>query len=105
MKKRNGFGEFLRVSRSESGLGIRALSKRVGVSRTYLQRLEAGRDPPPAEPVVRAICRELELELLPAMALAGRMPARVVRYVLAHPRELARLYRLSRPRKKRPSET
>lgn len=55
------FGAALRMFRLETGLSLRALARRVGVSSAYLSRVETGRDPAPTPVRLEAIAAALQL--------------------------------------------
>ena len=49
------FGEFVRRERGEKEIGLREMAKMIGVSPTYLSKVERDEFPPPAEDKVRKI--------------------------------------------------
>lgn len=53
------FGATLHLLRSHSGLSLRGLASRVGVSAAYLSRVEHGHDPPPSPARARAIAQAI----------------------------------------------
>jgi nitrogen PTS system EIIA component len=55
------FGATLRLLRVEAGLSLRELASRIGVSGTYLSRVENGHDPAPTPDRLVAIADVLEL--------------------------------------------
>ena len=73
-----GFGATVRRLRMAQGVGVRALAARVGMSPTYLSRVELGQLDPPTEEKVRAIARELGHDQTELLALAGRVGAEPV---------------------------
>lgn len=95
------FGQLLKGFRVAKGLGLRATARRCGVTWSYLAKVEREEMEPPAERVIRALAKVLDFDFIPMMVAAGRVPARVERWLLEHPEELARLHRKSRPRRAR----
>lgn len=79
-------GERLRKRRLERGIGLRELAGRVGISPTYLSRVETNDEKsPPAEKPLRALAHELELDPDELLMLAGRVAADVVEILTTQP--------------------
>ena len=53
------FGEFVRGAREAKDIGLREMAKMIGVSPTYLSKVERDEFAPPAEDKVKAIARVL----------------------------------------------
>ena len=49
------FGAFIRRERESKEIGLREMAKKVGVSPTYMSKVERDEFPPPAEDKVRTI--------------------------------------------------
>ena len=49
------FGDFVRREREAKEIGLREMAKMIGVSPTYLSKIERDEFPPPAEDKVRKI--------------------------------------------------
>lgn len=75
------FGATLRVLRLQSGLGLRDLARRVGVSSTYLSRVESGLDPAPTPARLVNIARELGVPARTLIEIARRVSPLLVDYV------------------------
>jgi PTS system nitrogen regulatory IIA component len=75
------FGATLRLLRVESGLSLRDLARRLGVSGAYLSRVENGLDATPTPARLEAMARELDIPATLLMDLAHRMSPLVVDYV------------------------
>jgi transcriptional regulator with XRE-family HTH domain len=90
------FGQRVRALRAARGVGLRKFARQVGISPTYLSKIERGEFPPPAEDKVIAIADALEQDRDEMLALAGRVAAELAAVVLGHPRELAALLRAAR---------
>ena len=66
------------------GYGLRELARRVGISATYLSRIETGEERrPPSEEALTALARDLAADPDELLALAGRVPADVIDILLA----------------------
>ena len=53
--EREKFGAFIRRQREAKDMGLREMAKKIGVSPTYLSKVERDEFPPPAEDKVRKI--------------------------------------------------
>ena len=72
MKER--FGERIRRLRTEQKLGLREFALKVGISPTYLSRIETAEEKaPPAEDVIRKMASQLSDSFDELMTLAGRV--------------------------------
>jgi transcriptional regulator with XRE-family HTH domain len=87
------FGRRVRALRTERGLGLRRFARDVGISPTYLSKIERGEFPPPAEDKVVAIADALGQDRDELLALAGRIASDLEAVILKHPRELASFLR------------
>jgi len=90
------FGRRVRALRAEHGWGLRKFAKVVGVSPTYLSKIERGEFPPPAEDKVVAIADALGQDRDELLALAGRIASDLAEVIRARPKELAALLRVIR---------
>lgn len=75
------FGAALRLLRLQSGLGLRDLARRVGVSSTYLSRVESGADPAPTPARLVHIARELKVPPETLLEIAHRVAPLLTEYV------------------------
>lgn len=75
------FGATLRLMRLESGIGLRELAGRLGVSSAYLSRVENGLDAAPTPQRLEAMARELGVPATLLMDLAQRVSPLVMDYV------------------------
>jgi len=68
-------GERIRRKRAEHKLGLRETATKVGISPTYLSRIETmDEKTPPAEDVIRKLATLLSDDFDELMQLAGRVP-------------------------------
>lgn len=80
------FGERVRRKRMEYRLGLRDTARRVGISATFLSRVETGAEKAiPSEGVIRKLADLLDDDFGELMALAGRIPSDVTDYMKADP--------------------
>lgn len=75
------FGATLRLLRLESGLGLRDLARRLGVSSAYLSRVENGLDPAPTAARLTHLARELGVPAPLLVELARRASPFLVDYM------------------------
>lgn len=80
----------LRAKRRKSGLSLRDLAAKVGVTKTHLSFVETGHRGP-SEKLLRALCKELELEFDALVRLRGHIPDDVERYIVRTPGVLEKL--------------
>jgi|GEM_PF-1070720 len=67
------FGATLRLFRVERGLGLRELARRIGVSGSYLSRVENGHDPPPSPERLATLADALGISRPLLVELAGQL--------------------------------
>ena len=68
---------------------MREMAKKLGVSPTYLSKVERDEMPPPVEDKVKAIAAILEQDPDELLALSGRVASDVNEIIINHPREMA----------------
>ncbi len=88
-----GFGATVRRLREERQIGLRQFAKRIGVSATYLSKIERDELPPPAEDRVKEIARLLEQDTDELLALAGKVASDLNEIIRRRPREMASFLR------------
>ena len=90
------FGAFIRRQREAKELGLREMAKKIGVSPTYLSKIERDEFPPPAEERVRAIAEIFECDLDDLLARAGRVSSDITDIIKREPVQLAALLRTAK---------
>lgn len=96
MPEREKFGAFIRREREAKEIGLREMAKRIGVSPTYLSKVERDEFAPPAEDKVKAIAQIIECDVDDLLARAGRVSADITDIIKRHPVELAALLRTTK---------
>jgi plasmid maintenance system antidote protein VapI len=90
------FGAFIRREREAKEIGLREMAKKIGVSPTYLSKVERDEFPPPAEDKVRKIAGILGLDADELLAQAGRVASDLTDIIRERPREMADFLRAAR---------
>src|SRR5215217_5332347 len=90
------FGALVRREREAKGLGLREMAKMIGVSPTYLSKVERDEFPPPAEDKVKAIAEIIDYDADALLARAGRVASDLSDIIKRHPVEVAALLRTTR---------
>jgi len=92
-KEERRFGETVRQLRQAKNLGLREFAKQVGISPTYLSKIERDEFNPPAEEKVRAIAKALGQDEDEMLALAGKVSSDLPEIIRSRPREMAMFLR------------
>ena len=90
------FGEFVRREREAKEIGLREMAKMIGVSPTYLSKIERDEFPPPVEDKVRAIAKIINCDADELLARAGRVSSDLSDIIKRHPRDMAALLRTTK---------
>ena len=83
------FGSRVRELRELEKVGLRKFAEKVGMSPTYLSKVERGDFPPPSEAKVKAIAKALGQDPDELLASAGRFPSELAGIIRQQPREMA----------------
>jgi transcriptional regulator with XRE-family HTH domain len=94
--EREKFGAFIRRNRVAREIGLREMAKKIGVSPTYLSKIERDEFLPPAEDKVKAIAKILECDADELLAKAGRVSSDISDIIKRQPVELAALLRTTK---------
>ncbi|MGH8646776.1 MAG: helix-turn-helix domain-containing protein [Gammaproteobacteria bacterium] len=89
----NKFGAVVRRERERLEIGLREMAKMIGVSPTYLSKVERDEFSPPAEDRVKAIAKIIGRDPDELLALAGRVSSDLTNIIKRHPREMASFLR------------
>jgi transcriptional regulator with XRE-family HTH domain len=87
------FGAFIRREREAKEIGLREMAKKIGVSPTYLSKVERDEFSPPAEDKVKAIAKVIECDPDDLLGRAGRVSTDVSDIIKRNPVQLAALLR------------
>jgi transcriptional regulator with XRE-family HTH domain len=93
---REKFGAFIRREREAKVIGLREMAKKIGVSPTYLSKLERDEFPPPVENKVRKSAGIIGQDPDELLALAGRVASDLTEIIREQPREMADFLRAAR---------
>ena len=93
---RVSFGALVRREREAKEIGLREMAKKIGVSPTYLSKVERDEFAPPAEDRVKKIAEILGRDADELLALAGRVSSDISDIIKRQPVELAALLRTTK---------
>jgi len=96
MAGRKSFGALVRRERQAKEIGLREMAKNIGISPTYLSKIERGDFDPPAEDKVRKIAEIIGRDPDELLALAGRVASDLTDIIRQRPRELADFLRTAK---------
>lgn len=94
--KTKSFGSTVRALREEKEIGLRRFADKVGMSPTYLSKVERGDFPPPGEEKIVAIAQALNKDADELLALAGRVASDLEKIIQETPKEMATFLRAAR---------
>ena len=86
--ERQEFGKRIRELRIRAGFSQRVLSEQVGISYTYLSKIENDVLPPPGEEVILRLAEALSADKDELLTLAGKVPSDIVSRLLDNPEML-----------------
>jgi HTH-type transcriptional regulator, competence development regulator len=93
---RKSFGSLVRQEREAREIGLREMAKKIGVSPTYLSKIERGDFEPPAEDKVRKIAEIIDRDPDELLAMAGRVASDLTDIIIRRPREMADFLRATK---------
>jgi len=96
MAGRKSFGALVRREREAKEIGLREMAKKIGVSPTYLSKVERDEFPPPVEDKVRKIAEIIDRDADELLALAGRVASDLTDIIRQRPREMADFLRAAK---------
>ncbi len=80
------FGEFLRQARRDKKISQRALADKLGVSFTYLSKIENDVMPPPSEDLLIKLAKELEIEADKLILEGNKVPTDIQKTIMNNPK-------------------
>ena len=92
----NRFGAFIRARREAKEIGLREMAKMIGVSPTYVSKVERDEFPPPAEDKVRLIAGVIGCDVDELLARAGKVATDLSDIIKRNPVEVAALLRTTK---------
>jgi len=96
MAGRKSFGALVRREREAKEIGLREMAKKIGISPTYLSKVERDEFPPPVEDKVRKIAEIIDRDADELLALAGRVASDLTDIIRQRPREMADFLRAAK---------
>ena len=89
VSEKEKFGEFVRRERKAKEIGLREMAKMIGVSPTYLSKIERDEFPPPAEDKVRKIATIIGCDADELLARADRVSSDLSEIIKRRPVQVA----------------
>ena len=96
MAGRKNFGRLVRQERKAREIGLREMAKKIGISPTYMSKIERGDFDPPAEDKVRRIAEIIGHDPDVLLALAGRVASDLTDIIRQRPRQMADFLRAAK---------
>ena len=96
VSEKEKFGEFVRRERKAKEIGLREMAKMIGVSPTYLSKIERDEFPPPAEDKVRKIAAIIGCDADDLLARADRVSSDLSEIIKRRPVQVAALLRTTK---------
>ena len=90
------FGEFVRRRREKKEIGLREMARMIGVSPTYVSKVERNDFPPPAEDKVKLIAAVIGCDVDELLARAGKVATDLSDIIKRNPVEVAALLRTTK---------
>ena len=87
------FGATIRELREGQQISLRKFADKVGISPTYLSKIEREEFPPPGEETVKKFAEALDQDPDELLALAGKVSSDLPAIIQQRPRELASFLR------------
>lgn len=89
------FGQVIRFNRLfiYPSTSLRAFAKRIGISSTYLSKIERDEFPPPREEIILQLAKELLFNSDILLAKAGRFPSELLQIYIDKPLRAAKVLR------------
>jgi transcriptional regulator with XRE-family HTH domain len=82
------FGETIKKLRNSQKLSLREVAGRVGITRTYLSRIEHGKEGPPSPEVILELCKSLNAEPDALFPLTRKVDPEIVSFLSEQPQVL-----------------
>src|SRR5689334_22620372 len=96
VRGREKFGALVRREREATDIGLREMAKMIGVSPTYLSKIERDEFPPPAEDKVRKIATIIGCDADELLARADRVSSDLSEIIKRRPVQVAALLRTTK---------
>ncbi len=73
--KKSNFGDFVRKTRLDLNIGLREFATKVGISATYISKMEVGEYAAPKEENIKKMAKILGVNEDKLVAMAGKIPS------------------------------
>lgn len=85
MKNQKEFGDFIRNTRLKLELGLREFAEKVGISATYISKMEVGDYAPPKEENIKKMAKILKINEDTLLSMAGKIPSDLQKMITSEP--------------------
>jgi transcriptional regulator with XRE-family HTH domain len=96
VSRKEKFGAFIRREREAKEIGLREMAKKIGVSPTYLSKVERDEFSPPTEDRVKAIAKIIGQDADDLLGMAGRVASDLTDIIRERPRVMADFLRATK---------
>ncbi len=98
MKNQKEFGDFVRNTRFKLKLGLREFAEKVGISATYISKMEVGDYAPPKEENVKKMAKILKIDEDALLGMAGKISSDLQEIIASEPELYAAFLRKAKKR-------
>ena len=83
---RSNFGEFVRNTRLDLKIGLREFALKIGISATFISKMEVGDFKPPKEENIKKMARILKVDEDELLARAGKVSSEIINLIISNPK-------------------
>ena len=87
------FGTLIRTTRINLNIGLREFAKIIGISATYISKMEVGDYAPPSEERIKKMAETLKLDKDELLAMAGKISSDLQEIIASQPKLYASFLR------------
>jgi HTH-type transcriptional regulator, competence development regulator len=91
------FGNFIRKTRLDLNIGLREFATKVGISATYISKMEVGDYAPPKEENIKKMAKILGINEDKLITMAGKIPSDLGEIISQEPKLYASFLRRVKP--------
>lgn len=92
------FGEFIRTTRLDLNIGLRDFAKQIGISATYVSKMETGEYAPPKEENIKKMAKILKIDEDKLLSMADKLSSDIKDIINVKPDLYASFLRRVKPK-------